>query len=64
MIAPGQTTVKRTFGCVPRELKRGWVSTIEVLGHGNFGEVYKALLDDASNPDVPEYGLFGHRCNT
>lgn len=57
-------TVKWTFGRVPRELKRGWVNTIEVLGHGNFGEVYKALLDDASNPDVPEYGHFGHRYNT
>ena len=41
---------------VPRELKRGWVTTIDRLGHGKFGEVWKGLLADADNAaNVPEY---------
>ena len=28
---------------------------IELLGHGNFGEVWKGTLLDGANRDVPEY---------
>ena len=41
--------------CVPRELKRGWVTTIDRLGSGKFGEVWKGLIKDGINRDVPEY---------
>ena len=41
---------------VPRELKRGWVTTIDQLGQGMFGEVWKGLLaDKGSTVNVPEY---------
>ena len=41
---------------VPRELKRGWLTTTDRLGHGKFGEVWKGLLADAENAaNVPEY---------
>ena len=39
----------------PRELKRGWVRMVTRLGIGEFGEVWKALLDDKVNETVPEY---------
>ena len=41
--------------CVPRELKRSWLTTVERLGQGNFGEVWKGLLNDGGSPGVPEY---------
>ena len=40
---------------VPRELKRGWLALIDTLGKGAFGEVWKGLLQDGGNPDVPSY---------
>ena len=39
----------------PREMPRGWLTMVERLGSGNFGEVWKALLHDKDNRDVPEY---------
>ena len=42
-------------GGVPRELKRGWLSLIDTLGKGAFGEVWKGLLQDGGNPEVPAY---------
>ena len=42
--------------CAPRELKRGSVTTIELLGHGMFGEVWKGTLaEDHHATRVPEY---------
>ena len=32
---------------VPREIKRGYVSKIDVLGAGAFGEVWKGMLDES-----------------
>jgi len=40
---------------VPRELKRGWLTFINKLGEGAFGEVWKGLLKDGNNVSVPEY---------
>jgi len=40
-------------GGVPLELKRGWLALIDTLGKGAFGEVWKGLLQDAGNPNVP-----------
>ena len=42
-------------GGVPRELKRGWLSLIDTLGKGAFGEVWKGLLQDGGNPNIPSY---------
>ena len=42
-------------GGVPRELKRGWLTLIDTLGKGAFGEVWKGLLQDGANPNTPEY---------
>ena len=52
LIDPEQPAKER----VPRELRREWVTTIDRLGHGKFGEVWKGLLADAGNAThVPEY---------
>jgi serine/threonine protein kinase len=52
LVDPEQTAKER----VPRELRREWVTTIDRLGHGKFGEVWKGLLADAGNAmNVPEY---------
>ena len=41
---------------VPREIKRGCVNLITKLGEGNFGEVYKATLDESRKiGGVPSY---------
>ena len=42
-------------GGVPRELKRGWLALIDTLGKGAFGEVWKGLLQDGGNPNIPAY---------
>ena len=42
-------------GGVPRELKRGWLALIDTLGKGAFGEVWKGLLQDAGNSNIPAY---------
>ena len=56
LIAEG-VVERRSHGMatVPRELKRKWLSVMNVLGKGQFGEVRKCLLNDKSNPHVPEY---------
>ena len=42
--------------CVPRELKRGWLSLIDQLGQGAFGEVWKGLLADGDDTRrIPEF---------
>ena len=40
---------------VPRELKRAWLSFIDKIGQGQFGEVWKGLLKDGDNTAIPEY---------
>ena len=40
---------------VPRELKRSWLALIDTLGKGAFGEVWKGLLQDGGNTDIPAY---------
>ena len=42
-------------GGVPRELRRGWLALIDTLGKGAFGEVWKGLLQDGGNSDIPAY---------
>ena len=42
-------------GGLPRELKRTWLALIDKLGHGAFGDVWKGLVKDGDNPNVPEY---------
>ena len=42
-------------GRVPRELRRDWLTNIEQLGSGQFGDVWKSLLRDGQNLQVPEY---------
>ena len=42
-------------GGVPRELKRTWLALIDTLGKGAFGEVWKGLLQDAGNANIPAY---------
>ena len=39
----------------PREMPRAWLTMVDQLGKGNFGEVWKGLLNDRSNAAVPEY---------
>ena len=41
----------------PRELRRGWLSLVDRLGQGAFGEVWKGLLHDGANTlgATPEY---------
>ena len=51
----GLIDLEQVGPALPRELKRAWVSLIEMLGHGNFGEVWKGILLDGANRDVPEY---------
>ena len=50
LVDPDQVSTER----VPRELKRGWLSFIDKLGQGQFGEVWKGLLKD-DNASIPEY---------
>ena len=50
LVDPDQISTER----VPRELKRGWLSFIDKLGQGQFGEVWKGLLND-DNVNIPEY---------
>ena len=40
---------------VPREMPRAWLTLIERIGTGNFGEVWKGLLKDKEHSAVPEY---------
>ena len=40
---------------IPRELKRSWISLIDILGNGAFGEVWKGLLIDGANSNSPEF---------
>jgi hypothetical protein len=40
---------------VPREIKRLHVTMIDVVGSGQFGEVWKAVLDESSTGGVPGY---------
>ena len=51
LVDPDQISTER----VPRELKRGWLSFIDKLGQGQFGEVWKGLLKDGDNAAIPEY---------
>ena len=51
LVDPDQMSTER----VPRELKRGWLSFIDKLGQGQFGEVWKGLLNDGDNTAIPEY---------
>ena len=51
LVDPDQMSTER----VPRELKRGWLSFIDKLGQGQFGEVWKGLLKDGDNTAIPEY---------
>lgn len=39
----------------PREIKRSALKTLEVVGKGAFGSVFKALLDESANHGPPEY---------
>ena len=39
----------------PRELKRSWLTLVDRLGKGNFGDVWKCTLDDGEYKDVPPY---------
>lgn len=43
------------FTKIPREIKRGNLQMIERVGGGQFGEVWKALLNEASEGGPPEY---------
>jgi serine/threonine protein kinase len=40
---------------VPREIKRGNITTTNKLGEGAFGEVWKGVLDESSSGGVPGY---------
>jgi serine/threonine protein kinase len=40
---------------LPRELRRSWLTMVAKLGNGNFGEVWKGMLDDKSAIGHPEY---------
>ena len=40
---------------LPRELRRAWLTMVAKLGNGNFGEVWKGMLDDKSAIGHPEY---------
>ena len=40
---------------VPRELKRAWLTQVAVLGSGQFGQVWKGLLNDQQSKTTPEY---------
>ena len=51
LVEPEQLSKDR----VPRELKRGWLSLIDQLGQGAFGEVWKGLLADGENTSIPEF---------
>ena len=56
MMLQGEVDEDQTLeGRVPRELKRGWLSLVDKLGHGAFGDVWKGLLKDGASPGVPEY---------
>ena len=55
MKADGLVDAEIPGGRVPRELKRGWLMFIDKLGQGQFGEVWKGLLSDGDNPNIPEY---------
>ena len=57
MIASGDLVPEQISGAdrTPREIKRSWLTLVETIGHGNFGEVWKGTLDDQSHADVPEY---------
>ena len=39
----------------PREIPRAWLTMVDRLGKGNFGEVWKGSFNDRSNTTVPEY---------
>ena len=47
--------VQAAKGGVPRELKRGWLALVDKLGHGQFGDVWKGLLEDGGSSNVPAY---------
>jgi len=40
---------------VPRELKRSWLTLSTELGHGAFGQVFKALLLDGQSTNMSEF---------
>ena len=50
-LVPDQISANRT----PREIRRPWLTLVEKVGSGNFGEVWKGTLDDKDHPAVPEY---------
>ena len=49
------TTSGDTVLAVPREITRAWLTLVEKIGRGNFGDVWKGLLDDRDYSSVPEY---------
>ena len=39
----------------PREIKRSFLSLVEVVGKGQFGQVWKGMLDESPDGGAPSY---------
>lgn len=50
-----QTGVMRQNEGVPREIKRKFLNMLDTIGKGQFGEVYKAMLDESSKGGPPSF---------
>ena len=58
MLAKGELLpeqVQNNRAKTPREINRRWLTLVDKIGHGNFGEVWKGTLDDKDHVGVPEY---------
>jgi hypothetical protein len=53
----GQNEAEVAPNRAPREIKRKFVATTVKLGQGQFGEVFKALLDESPDGGVPGYAV-------
>lgn len=55
-IAPEQISEEKK----PREIRRRNLTFVSRIGNGNFGEVWKCILDESRQSGIPEYGP--HQC--
>ena len=55
LVDKGELEADAVKTLIPRELTRSWLKLEDRIGSGNFGEVWKGLLDDKAHSQVPEY---------